>query len=65
MTQVGKTKRYRKSELGQMLQNAEVRMQVLETGLRQIAEEPSDDPATLQQLAATTLKQAGEARSTI
>jgi hypothetical protein len=49
--------------LVQMRHDADVRLQVLETALRQIAEQPSDDPETLQQIAATALEQAGEARS--
>jgi hypothetical protein len=65
MTEIGGTKFYKKAELGQMLQNAEVRMQVLETALQQIAENPSDDPAALKQIAATALEKAGAARSAV
>jgi hypothetical protein len=38
-------------------------MQVLETALHQVAENPSDDSAALKQIAATALEKAGEARS--
>ena len=48
-----------------MLHNADVRTQVLETALRQIAENPSDDPEALKQIAATALEKAGEARSAV
>jgi hypothetical protein len=65
MTKVAGTKFHSKNELGQMLHDAQVRMQVLETALRQIAEQPSDDPATLQQIAAVALEKAGEARSAV
>jgi hypothetical protein len=65
MTEVAGQKVYTKRELGQMLHDAEVRMQVLDTALRQIAQQPSDDPATLQQIAATALEKAGEARSSV
>jgi hypothetical protein len=53
------------NELAQMLHDAQIRTQVLETALRQIAEQPSDDPGTLQQFAATALEMAGEARSAV
>jgi hypothetical protein len=56
MTEVGGTRFYKKAELVQMLHDADVRMQVLETALRQIAEQPSDDPETLQQIASTALR---------
>jgi hypothetical protein len=65
MRQAGGTKFYGKAEMGQMLHNAEVRMHVLETALGQIAEQPSDDPKTLQKIAATALEKAGEARSAV
>ena len=65
MTKVGGTKLYGKTELGQMLHNAELRMQLLETALRQIAEQPSDDSAALKQIAVTALEKAGEARSAV
>jgi hypothetical protein len=64
MTKLGR-KNYKKSELAEMLHDADVRMQVLETALQQIAEEPSDDPATLHQIASTALEKAGEARSPV
>ena len=61
MTEVGGTRLYKKSDLVQMLQNADVRVQVLETALQQVAENPSDDPAAFKQIAATALEKAGEA----
>ena len=59
MTEIGGT------TLRKTLQNAEVRMHVLETALQQVAENPSDDPAALKQIAATALEKAGEARSAV
>jgi|Tabmets5t2r1_1033131.scaffolds.fasta_scaffold14101_2 hypothetical protein len=58
MTEIGGT------TLRKTLQNAEVRMHVLETALHQVAENPSDDPAALKKIAATALEKAGKARST-
>ncbi len=48
------------NELALMLHDAQRRTQVLETALRQIAEQPSDDPGALQQFAATALEMASE-----
>jgi hypothetical protein len=49
----------------QMLRDADVRLHVLETALRQIAEKPSDDAEALQQIASIALQKAGEARSAV
>jgi hypothetical protein len=65
MTEIGGTRFYKKAELVEMLHDADVRMQVLETALQQIAEQPSDDPKTLQQVARTALEKARESRSTV
>ncbi|HSI81403.1 MAG TPA: hypothetical protein VK919_12225 [Solirubrobacterales bacterium] len=65
MTKKGETKRYTKAELVQMLHAADLRMQVLETALRQIADQASDDPKTLQRIAGTALQKADEARSAV
>jgi hypothetical protein len=65
MTEVGGTKVYNKGELMQMLRDADVRLHVLETALRQIAEKPSDDAEALQQIASIALQKAGEARSAV
>ena len=58
-------KRYTKAELVQKLHAADLRMQVLETALRQIADKPSDDPKALQELAGTALQQADESTSAV
>jgi hypothetical protein len=63
MNEIGESRYYDKRELTQMLQVAELRIQALELALRQIAEQPSDDPATLQQLAKQGLQKASEAAS--
>lgn len=43
------------------LHEAELRIQVLETALRQIAEKPTDDHEALGQIATTALEKAAEA----
>ena len=58
MREVAGKRRYDKKELQSMVQDAEVRLHVLETALRQIAEQPTDDPAALQQIASTALEKA-------
>ena len=64
MGEISESRYYDKRELTQMLHRAEMRIQVLEMALRGIAEQPSDDPQALQQLARQGLKKAAEAEST-
>jgi len=63
MGEIGESRYYDKRELTQMLHLSEMRNQVLEMTLRQIAEQPSDDPEALQQLAIQGLQKAAEAKS--
>jgi hypothetical protein len=56
MTEVAGTKFAGKAEPALMPHDAQKGTQVLETALRRIAEQPSDDPGTLQQFAATALQ---------
>jgi hypothetical protein len=63
MGEIGESRYYDKRELTRMLQVAELRIQALELALRQIAEQPSDDPAALQQLAQHGLQKASEVSS--
>ncbi len=56
MTKVAGTKFAGNAEPALMPHDAQIRTQELETALRQIAEQPSDDPGTLQQFAATALE---------
>jgi len=63
MGEIGESRYYDKRELTEMLHVAEMRNQVLEMALRQIAEQPSDDPEALQQLAIQGLQKAAEAKS--
>ena len=65
MAEVGGSRRFHdKKQLTQMLHASEMRVQVLEMALRQIASQPSDDPAALQQLAKQGLQKAAEAETT-
>ena len=65
MAKFGGSRRFHdKNQLTQMLHASEMRVQALEMALRQIASQPSDDPAALQQLAKQGLQQAAEAEST-
>jgi hypothetical protein len=60
-------KRYKSElvdDLTQKLHAADLRTQILETALRQIAEQPSDDPAALQQIAIIALQKADETQPT-
>ena len=61
--EIGGSRYYDKRQLTGMVQVAELRIQALELALRQIAEQPSDDPAALQQLAAHGLQKASEVSS--
>jgi hypothetical protein len=63
MGEIGESRYYDKRELTQMLHEAEIRTQVLEMALRQIAEHPSENPEALQQLARQGLQKAAEIRS--
>ena len=63
MGEIGESRYYDKRELTKMLQVAELRIQALELALQQIAQQPSDDPATLQQLAKQGLQKASEVSS--
>jgi hypothetical protein len=63
MGEIGESRYYDKRELTEMLHVAEMRNQVLEMALRQIAEQPSDNPEALQQLAIQGLQKADEAKS--
>jgi len=63
MGEIGESRYYDKRELTEMLHVAEMRNQVLEMALRQIAEQPSDNPEALQQLAIQGLQKAAEAKS--
>jgi hypothetical protein len=50
-----------KRDMAYKLHEAELRISVLETALRQIAEKPTDDPEALEQIATTALEKADEA----
>jgi hypothetical protein len=63
MGEIGESRYYDKRELTQMLHDAEMRFQVAEMTLRQIAEQPSDNPEALQQLARQGLRKAAETKS--
>ena len=63
MGDIGESRYYDKRELTQKLHDADVRIQVMELALRQIAEHPPEDWKALQQLAKSALVQAAEARS--
>jgi hypothetical protein len=63
MGEISESRYYDKRELTQMLHDAEMRNQVLEMTLRQIAEQPSDNAEALQQLARQGLQKAGEITS--
>jgi len=63
MGEISESRYYDKKELTQILHRAEMRIQVLEMTLRGIAEQPSDDPQALQQLARQGLKKAAETES--
>jgi hypothetical protein len=63
MEAVGKSRFYDKRQLTEALQVAEMQVQVLEMTMRQIAEQPSDDPKALRKLAQQSLQKAAEVSS--
>jgi hypothetical protein len=63
MEAVGKSRFYDKRQLTEALQVAEMQVQVLEMTMRQIAEQPSDNPKALQKLAQQALQKAAEVSS--
>jgi hypothetical protein len=63
MGEIGESRYYDKRELTQKLHEAEMRTQVLEMALTQIAEHPSEKPKALQQLAKQGLQKAAKIKS--
>jgi hypothetical protein len=63
MGEISESRYYDKRELTQMLHDAEMRTQVLEMTLQQIAGQPSDNAEALQQLAKQGLQKAREISS--